>query len=169
MNKRSRLPVAVLVGLVPVVLTLIYACDREGAPEASRASYSHNLKYVRCNKYSHPNTVVEVEVKKHDGVGAEDKAIFVCVGDTVHWYTDDKDFTFIVAFDETSAAKDLFNSTPPIISHVDTSSHHKQVTDDLKVVDTVEIFKDFTYKPLVKDENGKIFSVGDPHIIPMGK
>lgn len=175
MTAKSFFAVACFAGLISAVLGIAHACAQRPLRDQKDllSNYSHNMRYVRCNKYSHPNEPVEVEIKRATGVGDFDKVIFVCVGDTIRWYTNEASFSFSVAFDDSSAGAELFDaSVSKFDSHPDTSTssnHHQQVTADFLVGKNVKFFNAYSYKPNASGPSGTTISLNDPHVIPMGK
>lgn len=175
MNTKAVWRMALRFELIVGVVVMSYGCElnkpesqKEPSAESGR-NKSYNLKFVACS----PDKMVDVEIKNAQVVPV-DEYVFVCSGDKVRWFTDDDNLTFTAQFDVIGGAKtnDLFESgVSSIPSKPGTASDkrgHKQVTDAETVSAKVTPYKDYSYKVIATDKNGKAVSTNDPHVIPMG-
>lgn len=136
----------------------------------SHDEYPHNMNRVKCRNQTDKNDI-DIEVNANQSVlgNDDDRAVFVCPGEKVYWYTKQDKVTFEVDFSGPGADTLFDQATTNFKSGaVDPSNHHgiRQMTPVGVLAATT--FYAHKYLIVAKDKDGKVWKL-DPHVIPMGK
>jgi hypothetical protein len=165
MKRRQISGVIAMSGLV-VALAAVYAgCEKHenGNPGMGPklATHAHNLRLARCSSQNGEGKVVkiEIDVTQKALANLDDRIVFVCPGETLHWHLSNG--TFEVNFTDPNANL-LFGGATNFKSQ---PAGGGAQADSQPVQDSGAA--DRTYKYIISVKDGSnVFQV-DPHVIPM--
>ncbi len=162
--------VAIGVGLLGAGCPKERAHNERPPSPFSHDDYPHNMARVKCRSQTDKKDV-SIEVKADENVlgKRDDRAVFVCQGENVFWYTTQKDVTFEVNFSGPGANTIFKDGLVKFQSEaVDPATHNdmRQMTKAGVMVATE--FYAHKYSIVATDEQKKTWPL-DPHVIPMGK